>query len=72
MTTPAKFREIEQQLHDRRHAYQSRKVPQPLIRIWDKEMRAIARVEIPESWECEEIAHDNGMARIELVGRALE
>ena len=69
MTTPAKFREIEQQLHDRRHAYQSRKVPQPLIRIWDKEMRAIARVEIPESWECEEIAHDNGMARIELVGK---
>ena len=69
MTTPAKFREIEQQLHDRRHAYQSRKVPQPLIRIWDKEMRVIARVEIPESWECEEIAHDNGMARIELVGK---
>ena len=69
MTTPAKFREIEQQLHDRRHAYQSRKVPQPLIRIWDKEMRAIARVEIPESWDCEEIAHDNGMARIELVGK---
>ena len=69
MTTPAKFREIEQQLHDRRHAYQSRKVPQPLIRIWDKEMRVIARVEIPESWDCEEIAHDNGMARIELVGK---
>ena len=69
MTTPAKFREIEQQLNDRRHAYQSRRVPQPLIRIWDKEMRAIARVQIPETWSCEEIAHDNGMARIELVGR---
>ena len=69
MTTPAKFREIEQQLNDRRHAYQSRRVPQPLIRIWDKEMRAIARVQIPETWSCEEIAHDNGMARIELVGK---
>jgi len=69
MTTPAKFREIEQQLNDRRHAYQSRRVPQPLIRIWDKEMRAIARVQIPETWSCEEIAHDNGYARIELVGK---
>jgi hypothetical protein len=69
VTTPAKFREIEQQLNDRRHAYQSRRVPQPLIRIWDKEMRAIARVQIPETWSCEEIAHDNGMARIELVGK---
>ena len=69
MTTPAKFREIEQQLNDRRHAYQSRRVPQPLIRIWDKEMRAIARVQIPETWSCEEIAHGNGYARIELVGK---
>ncbi len=62
------FREIEQQLYDRRHAYQSRRVPQPLIRIWDKEFQLIARVQLQESWECEEIAYDNGMARIELVG----
>jgi len=67
--TQSKFREIEQQLHDRRHAYQSRKVPQPLIRLWDKEFRLIARVQIPETWECEEIAHDNGMARVVITGK---
>jgi len=67
--TPTAFREIEQQLNDRRHAYRSRKVPQPLIRLWDKEMQLIARIVIPETWECEEIAHDNGMARIEIVGK---
>jgi hypothetical protein len=67
--TTTEFREIEQQLHDRRHAYQTRKVPQPLIRLWDKDMQLIARITIPETWECEEIAHDNGMARIEIVGK---
>ena len=67
--SPTEFREVEQQLHDRRHAYQSHKVPQPLIRLWDKDFQLIARIAIPESWECEEIAHDNGMARIELVGK---
>lgn len=73
MTSPvlssAQFRQIEQQLLDRRHAYQSRKIKKPLIRLWDKAFRLIARIEIPETWECEEIAHDNGMARIELVGK---
>ena len=67
--TPAEFRGVEQQLFDRRHAYRSRKIKQPLIRLWDKEMRLIARVAAPDSWECEEIAHDNGMARIEIVGK---
>ena len=67
--TPAEFRGVEQQLFDRRHAYRSRKIPQPLIRIWDKEMRLVGRVAAPDSWECEEIAHDNGMARIEIVGK---
>lgn len=67
--TPAEFRGVEQQLFDRRHAYRSRKIPQPLIRLWDKEMRLIARVAAPDSWECEEIAHDNGMARVEIVGK---
>jgi len=67
--TPTQFREISQQLDDRRVAYQSRKVPQPLIRLWDKDMKLIARITIPETWECEEIAHDNGMARIEIVGK---
>jgi hypothetical protein len=67
--TPTEFREISQVLDDRRVAYQSRKVPQPLIRLWDKDMKLIARITIPETWECEEIAHDNGMARIEIVGK---
>lgn len=67
--TPTVFRELEQQLYDRRHAYQSRKIPQPLIRLWDKDMKLIARITIPETWECEEIAHDNGYARIEIVGK---
>lgn len=67
--TQSQFREIEQQLYDRRHAYRSRKIPKPLIRLWDKEMRLLARVELPESWDCEEIAHDNGMAHIEIAGR---
>lgn len=63
------FRQIEQQLLDRRHAYKSRRVKKPLIRLWDKNFRLICRIELPETWECEEIAHDNGMARIELVGK---
>jgi hypothetical protein len=67
--SPTQFREISQVLDDRRVAAQSRKVPQPLIRLWDKDMKLIARIMIPETWECEEIAHDNGMARIEIVGK---
>lgn len=67
--TASRFREIEQQLFDRRHAYRSRRVKQPLIRLWDKEFRLICRIALPESWECEEIAHDNGMARVEIVGQ---
>lgn len=76
MTAPIisekRFREVEQQLGDRRQAYLSRKIPQPLIRIWDKDFRLLGQVAMPESWECEEIAHDNGMARIEIVGRGNE
>lgn len=66
---PAQWREIEQQLYDRRHAYQSRRIPKPLIRLYDKEFQLIARIELPESWDCEEIAHDNGTARIEIAGK---
>ena len=69
MLTATEFREVEQQLLDRRHAYQSRRIPKPLIRLWDKEHELIARVEVPESWDCEEIAHDNGRAVIEIVGK---
>jgi hypothetical protein len=45
------------------------KVPQPLIRLWDKEMQLIARIVIPETWDCEEIANDDGTAHIEIVGK---
>jgi hypothetical protein len=69
MLTATEFREVEQQLLDRRHAYQSRRIPKPLIRLWDKEHELIARIELPESWDCEEIAHDNGRAVIEIVGK---
>lgn len=73
MTTPVmsaeQFHQIEQQLEDRRRGYLKRRIPQPLIRLWDKEFQLIARITIPESWDCEEIAHDNGMAHIEIVGK---
>lgn len=69
MLTAAQFRSVEQALLDRRHAYQSRRIPKPLIRLWDKEHKLIARIETPESWDCEEIAHDNGRAVIEIVGK---
>ena len=67
--TASQFRSIEQQLFDRRHAYKSRRIPKPLIRLWDKEHQLIARIELPETWDCEEIAHDNGTAHIEIAGK---
>ena len=67
--TAAEFADIKQQLEDRRYAYLNRPIKQPLIRIWDKKMRCIANVRIPESWDCEEIAHDDGTAHVEIVGK---
>lgn len=67
--TPSEFAQVEQLLADKRWAYISRKVKQPLIRLWDKDMKLIARVMIPESWDCEEIAYEVGTARIEIVGK---
>ncbi|MGV0793014.1 Gp37-like protein [Mycolicibacterium sp. XJ1819] len=69
MLTASEFAAIEQQLMERRYGYLTKKVPQPLIRLWDKEHKLIARITIPESWDCEEIAHDDGSAHIELVGK---
>lgn len=73
MTTPvltaSEFHAIEQQLAERRYAYLNRRPKQPLIRLWDKSMQLIARIMIPESWDCEEVAHDDGDAHIELVGK---
>lgn len=69
MLTAEQFAEIEAQLEERRYGYLTRKIPQPLIRLWDKNMKLIARIMIPEEWDCEEIAHDDGMAHVELVGK---
>lgn len=65
----SQFGALEQQMMERRHGYLTFKTPQPLIRLWDKNMQLIARIMIPESWDCEEIAHDDGTAHIELVGK---
>jgi len=67
--TQTEFAQVEQHLADRRFAYLSRRVKQPLIRLWDKKMRQIAQITIPETWDCEEIAYDNGTAHIEIVGK---
>jgi len=63
------FAQMEHHLFDRRHAYLTRKIPKPLIRVWDKNHKFLARIEIPESWDCEELAHDDGMSHIEIVGK---
>ena len=67
--TASEFAEIEQRLNIRAYAYQHRPVKKPLIRLWDKKMETAHRIEIPESWDCEEIAHDDGSAHIEIVGK---
>lgn len=67
--TDVEFLQIERRLAERRWSYLSKKVPQPLIRLWDKNMQLIARIMIPETWDCEEIAHDDGGAQIEIVGK---
>lgn len=69
VNTPTQFHELEMRLAERRFSYLTRRVKQPLIRLWDKEMRLLARIMIPESWDCEEIAYDDGGARIEIVGK---
>lgn len=69
MISAAEFAAIEQQLMERRFGLLSKRIPQPLIRLWDKKMQLIARIVIPETWDCEEIAHDDGSAHIELVGK---
>lgn len=60
---------IQQQLLERRQSYQSRKVKQPLIRLWDKNMSFIARIEDQERWDSEEIAQADGEAHVEIVGK---
>lgn len=67
--TASEFHAIEHLLAERRYAYLNRRPKQPLIRLWDKNHDLIARIMIPESWDCEEKAHDDGDAHIELVGK---
>lgn len=67
--TQSEFADIEMQLLERSFAYQNRRPKKPLIRLLDKNMEFLARIEIPESWDCEEIAHDDGAAHIEIVGK---
>lgn len=64
--------EVKQQLLERRWAYMNRKVKKPLIRLWDKEMQFIARLENVDSWSWEELATDDGEAKVRFSGKANE
>ena len=63
------FARIEHRLAWRRWNYLTKRIPQPLIRLWDKNMQLIARVMIPETWDAEESAYEDGPANIEIVGK---
>lgn len=69
MLTASDFANVEHLLLDKRAGYLSHKVPQPLIRIQDKENRHIARVMLPTTWECEEQLYDEGTATIVIEGK---
>lgn len=64
--------EVKQQLLERRWAYMNRRVKAPLIRLWDKEMRFIARIENVDTWSWEELATDDGEAKVTFSGKANE
>lgn len=68
MTTS--FGEEELALAVRRHQYLYRRGVQPLIRVLDKNMEHLAQVSLPESWDAESLAYEDGMARIGIVGEA--
>lgn len=61
--------EVKQQLLERRWAYMNRKVKKPLIRLWDKDMQLIAELANVESWSWEELANDDGEARVTFAGK---
>lgn len=63
------FARIEARLAWRRWGYLSERIPQPLIRVWDKDMQLIARVMIPENWDYEESAYEDPLANIQIVGK---
>ncbi|QXO14163.1 minor tail protein [Gordonia phage Bock] len=55
-------------LQQRRHAYLERTPTEPLIRLWDKDMRLLARIEDPEAGDWEELDDKVGGAEFVLVG----
>ena len=62
--------ELRLHLLERRWAYMHRKVKQPLIRVWDKDMNFIARVDgLAEKWDWEEIATEDGEAHVSFKGK---
>jgi hypothetical protein len=69
MPNAIEFAKIEQRLAWRRWGYLSERVPQPLIRIWDRNMDLIARVALPETWDAEELAYEDAMANVTIVGK---
>jgi hypothetical protein len=60
--------EIKQQLLERRWSYMNRKAKKPLIRLWDKEMQFICALDQIESWSWEEMALDDGEAKVTFAG----
>jgi hypothetical protein len=64
--------EVKQQLLERRWAYMNRRVRKPLIRLWDKDMNFIARLENIDTWSWEELATDDGEAKVSFSGKQNE
>jgi hypothetical protein len=64
--------ELRMHLLERRFAYMNRRTKAPLIRLWDAEMRFIARVENLDRWDWEELATDDGEAHISFSGRDMD
>jgi hypothetical protein len=64
--------EVKQQLLERRWSYMNRRVKKPLIRLWDREFRFICALENVESWSWEELAADDGEAKVTFAGKANE
>ena len=61
--------ELRMHLLERRFAYMNRRTKAPLIRVWDKEMRFIARLENLDKWDWEELATDDGEAHVTFSGK---
>lgn len=62
--------ELQMHLLERRWAYMNRRTKQPLIRLWDKDMQFVARLENLDRWDWEELATDDGEAHVTFSGQA--